>query len=765
MSLSLGFWASASPAGHWPLRAGSGWRPVARWLLISLAAFAAGGLRQSLLPQWSAVATHNGFSATVTGTVRAEPVRRAERWQLRLAAEEIFVNNRTAPTSGLVLVETSQRHKVRYGDRLRATGRLAQPATGDTFSYADYLARQNVFSIMRHAGLETLGRGPHDPLFARLLELKDSARRLIASALPEPQAGLLTGILLGDERGIAPELEEDFARVGAAHIIAISGFNMIVVSAVVMRVSAQLFPAKPRFHAASAVIVIGLYSIFVGANASILRAAAMSSLLVVGRQLNRRAFLPTSLACATLLLSLLDPTVLRDIGFQLSFCAVLGIGAFANPLSQSFRAWLERRLPAAIAQPLHNFLNEALIVSIAAQITTTPLIMLYFGRLSLVALPVSLLIVPVQTAVLLLGFLALLVYAILPALGTLLFWAELLCLSWTISIVRLFSQWQFAEITVRWDDRLLQLFYLLLIGGIMLQAARPAVWQRFAGLIRQRFVLVLTGATAAVLFILMLAMPGSRPDGQLHLWLLDLGHSNALLLQSPGGAQILVDGGRYPARLLTAIGDRLPFYDREIELLVIIQPDEWDIAALNSVLERYTIGAALYHGQDNINQSFREIWQRLKEAGTPIVPARAGYRIEFSDGLLLEALHPPAQPAITDKLNDQSLVLRLTYGAVSFLLLGDLSAAGQREMLAQGISPAATVMQIPQHGSARALDPAFLELAQPQLLLLQTDKANRRGDPDPDTLAQLEGLPLLRTDERGSIHLSTDGEEMKLNVY
>ena len=297
----------------------------------------------------------------------------------------------------------------------------------------------------------------------------------------------------------------------------------------------------------------------------------------------------------------------------------------------------------------------------------------------------------------------------------------------------------------------------------MLHFARLPIWRRLVTYLGSRKAASTAIASAAVILALMAAMALSRPDGQLHLWLLDVGHSNAVLMQTPGGAHILVDGGRYPARLLTALGDRLPFYDREIELLVITQPDEWDIAALNSVIERYTIGAVVYHGQPNSGEAFRALMDGLSQAETPIVEAWAGYRLDFSDGVSIEVLHPQAKPAITDKLGDTALVLRVSYGEASFLLTSDLSAAGQRELLAGGVSPVSVVMQIPQHGTARAIDKEFLELAQPQVALLQSDSANRRGDPDPDTLARFAGLPLFRTDQAGAIHLSTDGAVLRVH--
>lgn len=731
-----------------------------RWFIFALAAFAAGAARQSAVPQSSDIAQYNGNTGTITGIIISEPDIRDDRIQLRLRAESIFVNNRTIPTSGQVLVEAFITADVSYGDRIRATGLLSVPPAGDTFSYADYLGRQGIFTMMSFVGIEVVPRGYGSPVHAALLDLKHTVQDSIAQTLPEPQAGLLTGILLGNERGISPQLAQDFYRVGAIHIVAISGFNMIVISAIVMRVLEGIFRRRRRSAVLGSIFFVVIYAIFVGANPSIMRAAWMSSLLVIGRHLKRKVYVPASLAFATLALSIADPNVLLDVGFQLSFFAVLGLGLFADPLSRVFRAWLDKRFSAPAANNIHTFLNEPLIVSIVAQISTLPLIILYFGRVSLVALPVNLLIMPIQPLLLIAGLTAAAVFPFLPAIGTVIYWMTMVFLSWTITIVRRFAQLDFADFDLNLDERWIQAFYLLMIGDAIVRASRPSFWIWMASLIRRQTVIVTTALTAFLILVLMLAMRFSFPDGRLHVWLLDVGHSNAVLLQTPNGAHILIDGGRFPSRLLTSIGDRLPYYDRSIEILVITHPDESDIAALQAVLHRYTVDVALLNGQPNETETFLQIKRELADSKT--VEVRAGYTIELDDGVFIEVLHPQSQPSITDKLNDQVIVLRVAYGDFALLLTSDLSRRGQRLMLENNIHPLANIMQIPQHGASHALESEFLDLVQPQIALLQSDAANRRRDPDPATLTLFD-VPVFRTDEGGVIHLKSDGRQVWVN--
>ncbi|MCY4145649.1 MAG: ComEC/Rec2 family competence protein [Chloroflexi bacterium] len=729
-------------------------------LLASVAAVCAGAWRMAIIPPGSAVAAYNGSAGTVTGIVAVEPALRDDRILLRVETESIFVHSQNQATSGLALVEAPRSATVAFGDRIRATGSLTAPPVWDTFSYADYLSRQGIYSRMPNAAVEVISAGHGDPIQALLIELRQSVKRNIGAALPDPQASLLTGILAGDESGITAELAEDFSRVGASHVIAISGFNMVVVSAIVFRVVLALSGGDKPFAGFCAVAIILVYAIFVGASPGVMRAALMSSLVIVGDLLRRKTFKPASLAFAALILLVSDPYSLQDLGFQLSFCAVLGLVLFADPLSEWLKRLLQRILPRRPARIAHGFLAEPLAATMAAQMTTLPLTILYFGKLSLVALPVNLLIVPAQSALLALGLAAIAVYAIAPALGSLLLWADMPFLSWTIEVVRAFAGLGFAEQPVAVDGRVIQVFYMLLIGGAIIKKAQLPATNKALAVIRRRAARVGMAGGFCVALVLTVAMVLSRGDGQLHVWLLDLGHSNAILMQSPGGAHILVDGGPFPSRLLTAIGDRLPFYDREIELLAITHPDPWDTAALTQVIGRYKIGAALYHGQPNTGDAFQRIITQLEANEAPLVQVRAGYQIRLDDGLVLDVLHPPVPPAITDNLHNNALVLRVSYGNTAFLLTSDLGRDGQQAMLSRGERLAATVLQLPQHASRSSLDEGFLRGIQPQLAMTQIDAANTRGDPDLDTLTLLGDLPVLRTDANGAVHISSDGRRL-----
>jgi competence protein ComEC len=723
------------------------WRIIA----LSLVAFTLGGLRLSLVPTTSPIAAFNNLGGlTIEGNVVDAPDVRDYYTVLRVAAETVTRAGATIPTEGLVLVRAPSVTSVQYGDRVRATGLLITPAEFDSFSYADYLARSGVYSIMSRANVEVLSGGHGSPINTAVLNFKQQASTSINLALPEPTAGLLNGILLGDESGIAPEIRDSFAVTGAAHLLAISGFNMVVLA----RVTQGIFRQRPRFAAIAALVSIIIYTLLVGATPPVLRAALMSGLLVVGETIRRKTFVPTSLAFAVIILSFINPTALWEIGFQLSFFATLGLALLANPLTERIDRLITRIFPASIAGFLRNLLSEPLGVSLAAQLSTIPLTALYFGQLSLVSLLVNLLVVPVQPAILIIGGVATMIAPLYFPLAQAFYWITLVPLAWTAEVVRWFSALPNAQIEFGIDPRLVLLFFAVLIGWGMAQATQPEWIVRLVRFVHSRAVQTATILAGVCVIALTGAVAANRPDGMLHIWLLDVGGFNAVLAQTPGGAHYLIDGGSFPSRLLTALGSRMPFNDREIEVVAITQPDEANFRALGAALERYSAGVVITNGQPNLGEAWAELQTTI--GGSEQLAVLAGYTLESYDGTLLEVLHPQEQPTLDDNLDDGTLVLRLSYGEVSFLLTSDTSSAAQQSLTESTQLRPATVLQLPRGGAT--LDEAFFDAAQPQLVVMQNESANRRENPDVLTL--LGNTPLFRTDQGGTIHLWTDGRSL-----
>lgn len=737
-------------------------RPRVRLGAICALTLALGAGRFLLaLPHFDATSLasyHDVGRVTVEGVVVGEPDEREGVTNLRVRVERLTLpGGATIKVNGLALVKTARYPRRHYGDRVRVEGVLETPPEFEGFSYREYLTRQGVHSLIRDARVILLSERQASPLLYHLFALKARARSVIASLLPEPQAALLTGILLGVEAGIPADLMDDFAATGTSHIIAISGFNITIVAGVLTRVAERISGKRRAVWIALGGVAI--YTVLVGASAAVVRAALMGALYLLARCLGRSTYAPISLAAAAIAMTAWNPYILWDVGFQLSFAATIGLVLYADPLERGCERALTRFLSVARARKIVNLLRDALLVTLAAQITTTPLILLYFGRLSLITLVTNLLILPVQPHVMIIGGLALLLGLILRPLGQATAWVAWLFLTWTIEAVRLTGRLPGASVPAQVTGWMVWGYYVLLGLITWWHAQTPerrrALWARVAAHLGDKAI----AGTAVVLLALALCFWRSLPDGQLHVFFLDVGQGDAILIQTPSGRQALIDGGPSQTALLTQLGRRMPFWDRTLDVVVLTHPDHDHIAGLLAVLERYHVGVIVWTPV-GIESAEYEQWQRLVEReGAVLYRGEAGLRVTLDAGVDMTILWPEAEwlGSAEADVNNASVVARLVYGNVSLLLTGDIGAEAEHRLAADSPALRSTLLKVAHHGSCDSTTAEFLEAVNPQVAIISVGAENLFGHPCAETLRRLGNASVYRTDEHGAIEFVSDG--------
>ncbi|WP_322797972.1 ComEC/Rec2 family competence protein, partial [Thermoflexus sp.] len=289
-------------------------RPVARrFALLGLIALA-GALRGTLrplptLPPPVASAVAEGAEITVEGVVVDDPIERGAGSRFRFR-----------PDGGTALLRVDLPHgRPDYGDRLRLTGRVGRPSPRTDIDLRAALARQGVLGEMKAEEWARLRGGEGHPLLRFLYQVRGHVRTRLREIVPDPEAGVLIGILLGDESGIPWNVERAFARSGLSHIVAISGYNITLLTALSLAIFTPLLGRRTALWAT--LLLIPLYALFVGASASVVRAALMGSLTVIALMLGRSSDALNALSLSAFLMTLWDPVALEDIGFQLSFAA------------------------------------------------------------------------------------------------------------------------------------------------------------------------------------------------------------------------------------------------------------------------------------------------------------------------------------------------------------------------------------------------------------------------------------------------------------
>ena len=728
-------------------------------LLATVAALAFGAARYvSSLPQTdviSAAAFNGQDQVVVYGQVQDEPQVQDSHIQLRVAIEKVVVDGRSTELTDVILVRAPRFPLIPYGSSVRLVGELQSPSDTSSADYAAYLERQGIRSEMSYPQLTVIESGGGSVAYRTLLALKNRARASIERSIPEPQASLLVGILLGDDSGLAKEILDAFRRTGMTHIIAISGFNIALLIALADRLTLPVLPRR-----SAAVVVMGFiaaYAALVGGTGSVIRAAIMGGVYLLSmRFLGRPTLAMASLLLTAMIMTAVQPATLWDVGFQLSFAATLGLMLFAG----SWTRWLQERA----GRPVTRLVGEGLVVTLAAQVLALPLILYYFGQLSLISLPANLLILPAQPGVMMSGGITALAGMAVPQLGQVAGWVSWLFLAYTTSIVELLAAVPGASVQLP-----------LTIGGLLgtyafVALATIAIKRRnktekpARAVSSTRAPALRWAALAGTLLLALLVglWSTSQADGLLHVSFLDVGQGDAILVVTPGGRQVLVDGGRYPTTILDELGREVPFWDRSLDIVVATHPDDDHIAGLVAVLERYQVDMLLINGAIvNDDPAYTTLLATAAERGTQLHVAETGEQYLLDQGTSLVILHPAAD-FHGDDTNAQSIVGRLSYGDLSILLTGDAENDVEEMLIDHGDTLSSTVLKVGHHGSKNASGEDFLRVVRPQVAIISAGKDNSYGHPHPDVLARLDaiGATVLRTDESGTLELTSDGRNM-----
>ncbi len=702
------------------------------------------------------LASYNGRDAVVEGYVSAEPEIRNTRIQLEIAVERLILEDEALTVGGKLLANVPLYPTYEYGDRVRCSGDLETPPVLEDFDYREYLASRGVHSLMPWATVEPLPGRAGNPLLAALYRAKDALRRRIDLILPQPEAGLLQGILLGLDHTLPDEMAEAFRAVGLTHIIVISGYNVSVL------LQAWFFGSRRWMHRWASLslglALLGLFVALVGPSPPVVRAGLTGGLFVVAQLVGRRASPLTSLAATALAMTAANPLLLHSVSYQLSLAATLALILLQPRLAEGLYAGLQAGAGVGLAR-LH-IVWDVLLTTTAAQLATLPIIWANFSEISTVALLANLLVLSIQPLILIPGAILALIALPAPGLARFLGYGLWLPLRWCTGVARTLGTLPWASLALpRLPQWAAWLFYgalLLLIAvrplrRIRLPRGHASDWRTLAGL----------GALALTAALIWGAV-ATLPDGRLHVYVLDVGQGDALLIQSPEGHWALIDGGPDSVLMAARLGEILPFWQRRIDLVVATHQDSDHLAGLVPLTERYQVGQIVQASAAG-GSLLGDEWRRRIEAG-----GVTETRVQRGDQILmgetrLWVLHPAedlAHNAPDD--NERSLVMLLEYGDLRLLLTGDIGARAEAELLSAGLDLSATVLKVSHHGSGSASTAAFLSAVAPQIAVISVGAENRFGHPSPSVLERLEanGARVLRTDQVGTIELATDGSRL-----
>ncbi len=677
---------------------------------------------------------------SVEGRLLEEPVRWAvDRTRLLVDVESYQDGPDRRPAHGRVqLTIYGEMEPLGEGQRIRADVRLHRPVgfrNPDAFDYPAHLRREGILLVGS-------GRGDRvTPLTADAPPWPVRVRRwavaTVQAELPESSAALLAGLLLGERTALPAETDEAFRRAGVYHVLAVSGFNVALVASSVFA-TLSLFGVPRRATALVAGGVLVGFALVVGGQPSVLRATVMGLVLLLSVLLERESQLMNALCLAGLALLIWSPNDLWDPGFQLSFAATAGIIS----LAATFTGFMtERGLPHCLAAPV--------AVSLGAQLAVTPIMLAHFNQLSLIGPVANLLVVPLAGPATTLGMVALLLQLASETAASLVFntlWALLVGLRVVVWAAAAIPGAMVHLPAPSWAAMAAWCGALVLIPYIP-----ERVWPRVTAS-------ALVAAAAA-----LCAWPWVSPgDGRLRITFLDVGQGDATFVELPDGPRVLVDGGPGGVQRFD-VGERVlaPFlWNRPVHRLDVValsHSDSDHAGGVAAVLRHFRVTEFWESGRWAPGGEGALLALSRSDAARRVL--RAGQRLWLGDALVT-VLNPDGQPGVG--ANDDSLVLRLDWRAVSVLFTGDLGGPGEARVLERREPLRVLALKVAHHGSRFSSGAQFLEAVWPTFAIISVGPRNPLHHPSPETLARLEasGARIYRTDRDGAIILETDGQRV-----
>ena len=705
-----------------------------------------------------------GQEGVFTGTVSAEPTRDGDdRTRLLLALSQAEVGGTAVAVSGrAVLTCRGFPLAADAGDLVQVRARLRAPTSArnpGAFDYRSYLAAQGIHGLLSVGRPDQVTRVVHQPapwLYDHaVLPVRRAVRRAVAANLEGASAGLVLGMLLGEKEQIPAAVMADFRVTGLAHALVVSGSNVELLAAFFLTASG-LLRLPGRLATAAMIPLVGLYALVTDLQAPVLRAAAMSTVVLVGRLLDRPADAYNSLGIAALVILVGWPASLAGLSFQLSFAATLGIVALYQPL------W--RRLPARWRQPgsrLGPWLAAPLAMTAAALAGTAPLLAWQFHQFAPIGLVANVLATPLLSAGLCLGALAALFGWCVPVLGTLFNAANYVVLRALVGMVHVLAQVPAASVTTPAVGLPFLVWTTALAVLAALAASRP--WARTGGLL-----LLLAGLNVAV-------WQRWWTPATLQAVCLDVGQGDAMFLRFPDGKTALVDAGDRDAEVDNGRDVVLPFLryagvDR-LDFVLATHAHNDHLGGLVAVLEALPVGHYLDGGQRVDTWAARRLAELVAAKGIRYHRLAAGDSLVGLGGVGGLVLHPTADYVTGDGrsprgLNNGSVVVRFGEGPTALLLAGDIETEADGALLAWGQQLRAGVVKVPHHGSATSSSDRWLDQVCPQVALLSVGEANRFGHPATAVLARYlqRGICVLRTDRCGAVSLDVEAAGVRLHT-
>ena len=708
-----------------------------------------------------------------------------QRRRLCLDIQRIILPEKNLMTAGIVQLNWYHPQNIcNYYDTVKISAKIQFPKeykNPGAFSYSDYLRQKNIYATGTIKTLSQIIPARKIPLGRKILktiyQIRTMLSKKIECATPFPDSCLLQALLLGERQKISKYIKFLFNEAGIAHLLAISGLHLTLLTMIIFQGLRFIIKTSPHIFyeklttfikPTNLALLLSLpfpifYTILTGNKISTIRASIMVIIYFTSFLLEKEKKLIPPLLFTAFILLLWLPEWLFHLDFQLTFLASGGIIILLES-----RSPLPKRNKNFFIFCIKEYLLYPLYLSLLTFIILCPMIIYYFNLFSPIGILMNILSVPLVSGILLLSIIAGLITPLCPPLANQLFYLGGLLSRIIVTLSQLATSIPGAFLYVPSPSKLfLFIFYSSLIPIFILHS-------KLKLLRPQNIPFFLPIFLCLFLFLIHPIHPHNthiNKAGPMEITFLDVGKGDACFIKTPMGKTILIDGGgTYNNEFDIGRYVIAPFLWRKnikkVDLIILSHPHPDHLNGLLFILKNFRVNKLWKTSDSSKSLSYQIFKEIIKRKHIPVTIVQKGKK-EAIDKVLLEVFSPKKQMLThstelrsSREENNRSLVIKLSFGQISFLFTGDIEKEAEKSLLGYGKQLKSTIIKVPHHGSKNSSTKSFLELISPQIAVFSARQYGNQLFPYPQTIARYQNLSckIYRTDLDGAITIYTDGK-------
>ena len=629
--------------------------------------------------------------------------------------------------------------KLEYGNKIAVTGTYKKPTEKRNYKGYDYMkylkTKKICGSLMVDGEVKLKKTKKINPIFTIINKLSLIFKQNLKKLLPEQEAELEQGILLGDTSDIESDIKDDFRECNLSHMLAVSGAHLsYLVLGINTVLSKKSFGIRRR--KILSIMFILIFMVIVNMSSSVVRAGISTIIAIFATLIYRKQDTYTTISIALLLTLLNNPFAIFDVGLQLSYLATLSIIIFYSKFTQK-----------QFNNKVKKYLYESAMLTLSANILILPITIYEFNTIPINSIISNLLAGPLLGICIILGMFTVIISTVCFPVSKLIAFPLQIILKILIKIIELISKIPFGNYTVKTPWFIVMFLTYAIIATLIYN--------------KKKITKILTMITL-IIFIVMQVCAFINIDGKLKIYFIDVGQGDSMLVKTVRGKNILIDGG----------GSKDPDYDigeknlvpylldrriKTLDYVIISHFDEDHATGVAQILGKIDVSSIILTRQLEENDIYRHILSIAKEKKIKLIYVKEGDVLKIG-GIKISIIHPENKLMINNPMNNNSIVCKVEYNSFSMLLTGDIEMEAEELILRKNINLKADVLKVAHHGSKTSTTGEFLKAINPKVALIGVGKNNNFGHPSNEVIQRLKenGTRIYRTDENGEISITVN---------